>query len=200
MRRHLVAVVFLLAFGVVVVDQVTKFLAVAQLSEGEQIALLGNVLGLSLQYNSGAAFSFATGMTWVFTLIAAVVVVVVVRLSRRIGSAWWAVSLGLLLGGAVGNLIDRLVRDPGFGRGHVVDFINYAGWFVGNVADIAIVLAAVGVGVLAVVGVDIEGEQGHDAVAHPRGHGRHRSAALDAAPVTETSDGPTENAADAPDE
>jgi signal peptidase II len=96
------------------------------------------------------------------------VLVVVIRVSRRLGSSGWAWALGLLLGGALGNLTDRVVRDPGFGRGHVVDFLNYNGWFIGNVADIAIVGAAVGIGVLALRGVGVDGKRPH--------HGRHEAA------------------------
>ncbi|WP_448071713.1 signal peptidase II [Georgenia yuyongxinii] len=108
-------------------------------------------------YNPGAAFSLATGMTWVFTIVSVVVVVVVVRIARRLGSAWWAVALGMLLGGSLGNLYDRLFRDPGFAEGHVVDFISYGGYFIGNVADIAIVGAAILIGLLAVRGREVNG-------------------------------------------
>src|SRR5699024_4573469 len=118
---------------------------------------LGDFLGLQLVYNPGAAFSIATGMTWVFTVISLVVIVFVIRVARRLRSTIWAVTLGMLLGGALGNLYDRLLREPGFGRGHVVDFINYNGWFVGNIADIAIVGAAVLIGVLAVIGIEVDG-------------------------------------------
>jgi signal peptidase II len=106
----------------------------------------------------------ATGVTWVLTVVAVVVVVVVVRSARRLGSAGWAVTLGLLLGGAAGNLTDRLLREPGFGRGHVIDFIDYAGLFIGNVADIAIVVAAVAVALQALRGVGLDGRS-------TRGHG-----------------------------
>ena len=80
--------------------------------------------------------------------VGAVVLVVIVRFSRRLGSLGWAWAFGLLLGGALGNLTDRLVREPGFGRGHVVDFIDYHDLFIGNVADIAIVSAAILIGLL----------------------------------------------------
>ena len=156
-NTRLVVLVFLLAAAVVVVDQVTKVIATATLSEDVARPFLGDFITLQLVFNPGAAFSFASGMTWIFTVVAAVVVTVVVRMSHRIDSGWWAVMLGLLLGGATGNLIDRLVREPGFGRGHVVDFLNYGGWFNGNLADIAIVAAAVGIAVLALVGLELDG-------------------------------------------
>lgn len=156
-NTRLVALVLLLALAVVVVDQVTKAIATATLSEDVARPFIGNLITLQLVFNPGAAFSFASGMTWVFTIVAVVVVAVVIRLSHRIGSIWWAVLLGLLLGGATGNLLDRLFRAPGFGRGHVVDFLNYNGWFIGNLADIAIVAAALGIAVLALVGLEVDG-------------------------------------------
>jgi signal peptidase II len=100
-------------------------------------------------------------MTWVLTLIACAVVIVVVRASRRLGSTGWAIALGLLLGGALGNLVDRLVREPGIARGHVIDFIAYANVFVGNVADIAIVTAAGLVVLQALRGVRLDGTREH---------------------------------------
>ena len=158
-KTGLIVLLPLLALVIAGVDQVTKYLAEARLTPGVVTPLIGDYLGLQLIYNPGAAFSLATGMTWVLTAITIVVIVVILRVSRRLRSTGWAFALGLLLGGAVGNLYDRLVRDPGFGRGHVVDFINYNGWFVGNVADIAIVLAAVLIALLALRGVEIDGSR-----------------------------------------
>lgn len=151
----------LLAAGVLVVDQVTKALAVANLTPGEYVPLLGDAFGLMLVYNPGAAFSFATGSTWIFTIVATVVTVVIIRVARRLGSLGWALALGALLGGNLGNLMDRLFRDPGFARGHVVDFLDYGGLFVGNVADIAIVLGAAGMAVLAFLGIGVDGVRHH---------------------------------------
>ncbi len=142
---------------VYLLDQVSKALATRELVPGEPVSLVGSLLQLRLIRNPGAAFSVATGMTWVLTLVAVVVVVVVVRSARRLGSRGWAVALGLLLGGALGNLTDRLVREPAIARGHVVDFLDYNGWFVGNVADIAIVVAAVLVGLLGLRGIGLDG-------------------------------------------
>ncbi|MDM7856203.1 signal peptidase II [Cellulomonas alba] len=160
-RRRLLATLISLTVGVLVVDQLTKAWALDALDDGVRRALVGDLLGLQLVFNPGAALSVATGMTWVLTLIAAGVVVVVVRASRRLGSAAWAVALGLLLGGALGNLVDRLVREPGVARGRVVDFIAYGDWFVGNVADIAIVVAAVMIVVLAAAGIRLDGTRDH---------------------------------------
>lgn len=158
-RRRLPLPAWVCGIGllVVAVDQATKAWAVAALDGQGRVALLGDLLGLVLVHNPGAAFSFLSGRTWLFTLIAAVVVVVVLRAARRVGSPAWAVALGLVLGGAVGNLVDRIVREPGPLRGHVVDFIDYGGRFVGNVADIAIVAAAVLIIVLTTRGVGVDG-------------------------------------------
>ena len=156
-RRRLLVALGLLAVGVLVVDQVTKVLALAQLAPGEYVPLIGDYFGLMLVFNPGAAFSLATGSTWVFTIVAVVVAVVILRVARKLGSRGWALALGGLLGGNLGNLGDRLFREPGFARGHVVDFLNYNGWFVGNVADIAIVLAAAGMALLAFLGIGIDG-------------------------------------------
>lgn len=127
---------------VVAVDQATKLWAVAALAGAEPIALLGDLLLLRLVYNPGAAFSLGTDYTWLLTIIAAVAVVAIIYLARRVRTGAWAVALGLILGGATTHLLDRLFREPGFARGHVVDFLDYGGLFVGNVADIAIVVGA----------------------------------------------------------
>lgn len=146
-----------LAVLVTAVDQLTKWWAENELSGREPIQIVGDLLQLRLLYNSGAAFSIATGMTWLLTLIVIVVIVVVIRASAKLGSKGWAIAFGLLLGGAFGNLIDRLFRDPGFLEGHVVDFIDYGGLFVGNIADIAITFAAVLIAVLTWRGITIDG-------------------------------------------
>jgi signal peptidase II len=158
--RRLAFATFALAAAVLVVDQLTKWWALSALTDGaERVRLLGDLLGLRLVFNSGAALSIGTGYTWVLTLVVLVVVVVIVRVIRRIGSRSWAVALGLLLGGALGNLVDRLLRAPGFARGEVVDFIAYANWFVGNVADIAIVAAAVMIALLSLLGIGLDGRR-----------------------------------------
>ena len=158
-RRPLVLVLLALAIAVLVVDQLSKMWAVATLIEGERTPLLGDLLGLSLLYNPGAALSIATGMTWIFTVAAVVVSVVILRVANRLGSRGWTVALGLLLGGALGNLVDRLLRPPGIARGHVVDFIAYGDLFVGNVADIAIVVAAGLVVLLTLRGIGVDGSR-----------------------------------------
>ena len=140
-------------------DQVTKALAVARLEPGVPRPFVGDLLQLHLIRNPGAAFSFATGSTWIFTVLAAVVVVVVVRLSRKLRSTAWALAFGFLLAGATGNLTDRLVREPGFARGHVVDFLQLPHWPIFNVADSSICVAAVLIAVLAVRGIGLDGSR-----------------------------------------
>ena len=158
-RRRSRALVLILVVAVLVVlaDQLTKLWATSSLQEGEYHSLIGNLFGIQLVYNSGAAFSFLVDQTWVFTIIAAAVVVALLYFSRRVGARSWAVAFGLLLGGALTHLGDRLFRAPSFGQGHVVDFIAYANWFIGNVADIAIFCGAVLALVLAVLGVPLRG-------------------------------------------
>lgn len=142
---------------VLAADQLSKVWAQGALVAGEPSRpLVGDLIGLRLIYNSGAALSFGAGMTWVLTLLSAGVVVFIVASARRIRSTRWAVALGLVLGGALGNLADRLFRAPGFPEGHVVDFIDY-GPFIGNVADIAIVGAAVLIAIFAFSGLGPDG-------------------------------------------
>ena len=157
MPRRLIWLFAGVAAVVYVLDQVSKAWALTGLTDAGPREVLGSLLRLSLVRNPGAAFSLGTGSTWVLTLLAVAVLIVLIRTSRRLGSTAWAWAFGLVLGGALGNLTDRLTRDPGFGRGHVVDFIDYNGWFVGNVADIAIVSAAVLIAILALSGVGIDG-------------------------------------------
>lgn len=148
---------------VVAVDQLAKYRAVATLTGREPMELVGRLLQLHLTRNSGAAFSFATGTTWIFTIIATVVSVAILRVARRLGSRWWTVALGLLLGGAVGNLVDRLFRPPGFARGHVVDFIELPHFPIFNVADSCITVAAALIAVLGAIGMGLDGTRATDA-------------------------------------
>jgi signal peptidase II len=144
---------------VVAVDQATKFWAESALTRGERVALIGDLLGLRLTYNPGAAFSIGTQFTWLLTLIAAAAVVVISIAIRRVGVRAWAVSLALVLGGAITHLLDRLLRAPGPARGQVVDFIDY-GLFVGNVADIALVIGVSLAVLLHLRGVPLAGRAG----------------------------------------
>jgi len=123
-------------------DLATKIWAVNSLSARNPIKLLGSFFQLTLVRNSGAAFSFATGATVVFTCIAIAAVITIVYFSTKITSPGWATALGLVLGGVLGNLTDRLFRSPGFFKGEVIDWLELTHWPVFNLADSAIVVAA----------------------------------------------------------
>ncbi|MGB8651489.1 MAG: signal peptidase II [Mycobacteriales bacterium] len=153
------ALLVLFALLTVAADVATKLLVVAQLEGREPVRLLGGLVTFRVSRNSGAAFSFAEGATVVFTLIAVAVVVVIVRTMPRLRSTGWAVTLGLLLGGATGNLIDRLARAPGVGRGAVVDFISLPHFATFNVADSAITVGAALAVLLSLRGVEVDGSR-----------------------------------------
>jgi len=151
-------VLLAVAAAVLMTDIITKAVVVATLSDRAPIRLLGGLLTLRVTRNPGAAFSIGgPSVTAVFALIAVGVIVFILRTSRRIQSLAWAVTLGLLLGGATGNLIDRLVRAPGPFRGYVVDWIQLPHWPVFNVADSCIVCGGILAVFLAVRGVRIDG-------------------------------------------
>jgi signal peptidase II len=147
---------FGVAIAGVTLDQVTKALALKHLDAGD-IDLIGSWFTLHLTTNPGAAFSTGTQYTLLFSLLAITAVTVVIYLSRRLGSRVWAVALGLLLAGIAGNLTDRLFRDPGPLRGHVIDFLMLPNWPVFNVADICINVGAGLVLLQAVRGIRIDG-------------------------------------------
>ncbi len=155
---------------VLVADVVTKVIGVAQLEGREPVRLLGGAVYLVLVRNPGAAFSLATGYTWLLTLIAVAVVVVIIRVARRLRSTGWAVALGLVLGGALGNLADRIFRTPGPLQGHVVDTVSLFApdgsiWPVFNLADSAIVCGGVLLVVLALLGRELDGTRTSDRTA-----------------------------------
>jgi signal peptidase II len=155
-RRFRLAV-FGLAAVVLIADQATKRWAVSALSGDRSISVIGDLLQFRLLYNPGAAFSIGERFTWVFTLFAAGIVVAIAVVGWRVRSPGWSLGLGLVLGGATTHLLDRLFREPAFARGHVVDFIDYAGFFVGNVADIAIVLGAAVLAWMNLRGIAVDG-------------------------------------------
>jgi signal peptidase II len=158
-RQRLLRVLVATAATVVLVDQLSKIWAVEALTGRGRVDLVGDLFGLRLTRNPGAAFSLATGATWIFTILATVVVIVILRIARDLGSRAWAVTLGLLMGGATGNLVDRLAREPGFARGHVVDFFELPHYPIFNVADSCIVTAAILIGWLGLRGVGVDGRR-----------------------------------------
>lgn len=151
-----------IAAVVLALDLATKIAAVRFIDPGEPVRVIGDLVTLKLIRNPGAAFSMATGMTWLLTIVAIAVVVGVVRIGRTLRSPWWALGLGLVLGGALGNLIDRIFRAPGPLQGHVVDFVSVGWWPVFNVADSGIVCGAILLVVLTLLAVNPDGTRGHD--------------------------------------
>jgi len=151
-RRMRGAILALAAF-VIAADQLSKWWAEANLGGGKNIPIIGDLLSFQLVYNPGAAFSLAEEYTWVLTIIAAIAVVAITWYAWSVQSRAWGVALAMLLGGAITHLGDRLFREPGFARGHVVDFINYNGYFIGNIADIALVGGAIMIVIISLMGI-----------------------------------------------
>ncbi|MHA3684569.1 signal peptidase II [Leucobacter sp. HY1910] len=164
---HVPVLLAAIAALVLTVDQVAKNWVVAHLVEGQTVPVLGDFLRWHFVRNPGAAFSMASGSTWIFTILAVAVVVVILWQLRRLRSWPWAVFLGLLLGGVLGNLTDRLTREPGFPEGHVIDFISTPWMWLGfpeaiyNIADIAIVSGMVLFVVITLIGLPIDGTGRH---------------------------------------
>ena len=169
-RRPRTRLLLAIAAVVLLADLISKLVVVATIEPGEDIRLLGGALYLTQLRNVGAAFSFAEGWTIIFSLVAVAVAVIIVRTARRLYSTGWALTRGLVLGGALGNLLDRIFRDPGFLRGGVVDFLSVFGpdgsvWPVFNVADSAIVCGGILGAVMALRGIDFDGSRARDQAA-----------------------------------
>ncbi|PKW07240.1 signal peptidase II Aspartic peptidase. MEROPS family A08 [Streptomyces sp. 1222.5] len=156
-RGRRIAVLFAVAAFAYAVDLISKLLVVSRLEGRAPIRLVGDLLELHAIRNPGAAFGFGAAFTIIFTLIAAAVIVVIIRLARKLYSFPWAVALGLLLGGALGNLTDRIFRAPGIFEGEVVDFIAPKGFAVFNLADSAIVCGGILIVLLSFRGLDPDG-------------------------------------------
>jgi signal peptidase II len=159
-----VVLLAVIAVLVLAADIITKTVAVAQLENRAPLELLGGLVYLQLVRNPGAAFSLATGYTWVLTIVAIAVVVVIIRVARRLRSIGWAIALGLVLGGALGNLTDRIFRAPGPLQGHVVDIVSLFApdgrvWPVFNMADSSIVTGGVLLVLLALLGRELDGRR-----------------------------------------
>ena len=159
-RRGLLLIVLTLV--VLSADVITKAVVVATLEGERPVKLLGGLAYLQLVRNPGAAFSMATGMTWVLTLIAIGVVIAIVWIMPKLRSVGWAIGLSLVLAGALGNLSDRIFRAPGPLRGHVIDFVsvfepNGDAWPVFNVADSSIVVGGAVIVLMALLGREYDG-------------------------------------------
>ena len=157
-RRRRLRLLLSVAAVVLALDVVTKVLAVRLLTPEQPVSIIGETVTWRLVRNSGAAFSMATGYTWVLTLIATGVVIGIAWMGRRLVSPWWALGLGMILGGALGNLVDRFFRAPGPLQGHVVDFVSIGWWPVFNVADPAVVGGAILLVGLSLLGFDFDTE------------------------------------------
>jgi signal peptidase II len=150
------AFVAVVAYGL---DQGTKLLVTRTLVEGGSVDVVGEFFQLHFVKNPGAAFSFASGSTWIFSIAAAGVAVAILVVARRIRSLAWSIMLGMLLGGTLGNLTDRLLREPSFGQGHVIDFIYFPSLLpaIFNVADVFIVSSMGLLLLLTLLGIGLDG-------------------------------------------
>ncbi|MFF8639488.1 MULTISPECIES: signal peptidase II [unclassified Streptomyces] len=155
--RRRIAVLFVVAAVAYAFDLISKMIVVAKLEHHEPIDIVGDWLRFNAIRNAGAAFGFGEAFTIIFTCIAAAVIVVIARLARKLYSLPWAIALGLLLGGALGNLTDRIFRAPGVFEGAVVDFIAPKGFAVFNLADSAIVCGGILIVLLSFRGLDPDG-------------------------------------------
>lgn len=197
-RARRIALLVAVAAVVYVLDQVSKFLVVEFLEHEEPLTVVPGALVLTVIRNAGAAFSIGTGMTIVFTVIALAVVVAIVRTARKLHSLPWAITLGLLLGGAVGNLTDRIFRWPAPFQGHVVDFIQVfpvTRFPVFNLADSGIVCGGVLAVFLAWRGYQIDGTRQTDepvedhAQDHTQDHAEGEAGKQAGEPAGERADG-----------
>ncbi|MFD0419601.1 signal peptidase II [Streptomyces sp. NPDC127108] len=155
--RRKIAVLFGVALFAYALDLISKMIVVAKLEHHEPIDVVGDLLRFNAIRNAGAAFGMGEAYTIIFTVIAAAVIVVIARLARKLYSLPWAIALGLLLGGALGNLTDRIFRSPGVFKGAVVDFIAPKGFAVFNLADSAIVCGGILIVLLSFRGLDPDG-------------------------------------------
>ncbi|MET9808320.1 signal peptidase II [Streptomyces halstedii] len=156
-RRKKILVLLCVAVLAYLLDLVSKTIVVAELEHRAPVEIFGDWLKLEVIRNAGAAFSFGEAYTVIFTAIASVVIIVIIRLARKLYSLPWAIALGLLLGGALGNLTDRIFRAPSMFQGAVVDFISPAHFAVFNLADSAIVCGGFLVVILSFKGLDPDG-------------------------------------------
>jgi signal peptidase II len=154
----------LIAFALIayIIDQLTKVWVVSTMVEGQVTEVLPPVLSWHFIRNPGAAFSIGTEITWVFTIIQAFVSIAIISQVGKVASKGWAIALGLVLGGALGNLTDRLFREPTFGQGHVVDFIALPNFAIFNIADSAVVSGVILICLLTLRGIGLDGRRSNE--------------------------------------
>ncbi|WP_368496332.1 signal peptidase II [Herbiconiux sp. A18JL235] len=158
-QPRVLIVLVVVAVASIAIDQIAKLLVVTNLQAGEVVPVVGDLIRFHLVFNPGAAFSIGNAYTWIFSILATAVTVFIIWFSRRIRSFAWAWVFGLLLGGTIGNLIDRLFKEPGFGVGHVVDFITIPVLpAIFNLADVSITAAMVLFLVLTIRGIGLDGK------------------------------------------
>jgi signal peptidase II len=153
-------VLVLVAVAAYILDQGSKYLVVTNLKLDEVVPVLGDLLQFQFVKNPGAAFSIGNAYTWIFSILASAVTVFIIWFARRIRSLGWAIVFGLLLGGVLGNLTDRLFREPGFGVGHVIDFLRIPLLpAIFNIADSAIVVSMGLFLILTLRGIGLDGSR-----------------------------------------
>lgn len=163
--RERVAVFACISVIALILDQLTKWWAVHTLHAGEQVVIIPRMLSLTLVRNPGASLGMGSGMTWLISLIACAACVVLVWLMVKTISMAWTVMFALAFSGALGNLIDRIAYADGFLNGKVIDFLNY-GWSVGNVADVFLCVAGVGIVIMLIAGVPFSQKELDREIAH----------------------------------
>jgi signal peptidase II len=179
-RVRRIGVLLAVAAAVYALDVTSKAVVAATMHYGQPINLLGPALKLDYTRNPGAAFSIGEAYTFIFTAIAVGVIVVILRLARQLFSLPWAIALGLLLGGALGNLTDRIARAPGLFRGWVVDFIELPHWPIFNLADSAICVGGALMVLLAFRGLHPDGTDERAKDADPKDAGTPETGTKDA--------------------
>ncbi|WP_030372696.1 signal peptidase II [Streptomyces rimosus] len=157
--RRRVPLLLAVAGAAYLLDLGSKVAVVAELENGAPVKVLGDWLELLVERNPGAAFGIGEAATLLFTVVAAAVVVVIVRMARKLYSVPWAIALGLLLGGGLGNLTDRLFRTPGDFRGEVVDFLHIRGFSIMNLADCAIVCGGILIVLFSFLGWEVDNRE-----------------------------------------
>lgn len=142
------AVACIVAAAAVLIDQLSKAIALTALADRERIPLVGDAFGLQLAFNPGAVLGMGSGVTWILTVVGVAAVAGLFVMAARARTVGWAAGVGLVLGGAVGNLIDRFMSPPGFAIGHVTDFLAYGRLFIGNLADVFLAAGAIALAVM----------------------------------------------------
>jgi signal peptidase II len=154
-----ITLIALIAFAVVALDRITKIWAANSLPLGISKPVIGELLQFHLAYNPGAAFSIFTNATWIFTAFSSAISIYILYKASQIKSTLWQIGAGGILGGAVGNLIDRFINEPGFPGGHVTDFIQLPNWPVFNIADSSVFCSAIFLMIISLRGINFDGSK-----------------------------------------